>query len=297
MGELEDGNIAASVSVWRDGRSLFGWAAGTRSDGGAVNSDTPFVIASVSKLVTALTVARLAQLDELSTTDRVPWDEMRVAHHPGWDDVTVRELLAHTSGLPVNRKTWLDDPGSCRIPLEAALAEPPTAERGTWRYSNGNFCALGLLVEAASGQTIDRAAGELVFEPSGVTGPYLATEGLHPTSVAYSRGVTRLERLGGAGLWIASTDDVAAMLTTVTETDREVLEWPGIIVDQYGWGHTGTIDGAKACAWVLDEGATVIVAIVSGQRPSTGGAICDLVVPALAIDLGVWAGEPLRNPV
>lgn len=294
---LADGNAAVSVSVWRAGVPLFGWATGSRVDGSAVDSDTPFVIASVSKLVTAITVARLVQSDAIHPGDRVPWDAFGVAHDRGWNDVTVGELLAHTSGMPVNRKSWLDEPGSCEVPLAAALATPPTPERGTWVYSNGNYCALGLLVPHTTDMPLDEAANELVFEPASVTGPYLSTEGLRASSAPYAKGVARLERLGGAGTWLASSDDIAAMLAAVTVADLETLRWPGIIVDQYGWGHTGTIDGAKACAWVLDERNTVLVAIVSGQRPRTGGEVCDVLLPALATDLGVWAGDPVRNPL
>ena len=116
------------------------------------------------------------------------------------------------------------------------------------------------------------------------------------TSVPYPKGLARLQRLGGAGTWLASTDDIAAMLSAVTDTDRATLEWPGIILDQYGWGHTGSLDGAEACAWVLQDGYTVITAFVSGSKPNTGGKVCDRVVPALAIDLGVYAGDPVRTP-
>ncbi len=93
-----------------------------------------------------------------------------------------------------------------------------------------------------------------------------------------------------------STDDLAAMLAAVTPADFETLRWPGIITDQYGWGHTGTVDGAKACAGVLDGGRTIVTAIVSGNRPSSGGGVCDLLVPALAVDLGQYAGDPVRSP-
>jgi D-alanyl-D-alanine carboxypeptidase len=291
------GNAAASVSVWRHGEQLFSWAGGSRVDGGRADSDTPFVIASVSKLVTAITLARLVQRGDIGPNDLVPWDTMGVAHDPGWNNVTVRELLAHTSGMPINRMSWLNDPGSCRIPLEAAMAAPPLPERGTWVYSNGNYCALGLLVESLSGLRLDEAANAFVFEPASITGPYLATEGLQPNSAPYAKGVARLERLGGAGTWIASSDDIGAMLSVITPSDLEILQWPGITLDQYGWGHTGTVDGAKACAWVMDELDIVLVAMVSGQRPGTGGALCDALLPALAIDLGVWADKPVRNPL
>jgi CubicO group peptidase (beta-lactamase class C family) len=226
----------------------------------------------------------------------VSWDQLFIAHDPAWNDVTVRELLDHTSGMPKAQNSWLNQPGSCAIPLGAAIAGPPTATRGTWTYSNGNYCALGLLIESIAEESRDRVADDLVFRPIGVTGPHLTTDGLRSTDGPYAQGVGRLERLGGAGTWLASTDDVAEMLDSVTPADLDTLRAPGIITDQYGWGHTGTIDGAKACAWVMEGGRTVVVAIIAGSKPATGGKVCDAVVPAIAADLGIWAGKPIRIP-
>ncbi len=290
-------NVAVSISVHRDGVAPWGMAAGRRADGQDATTDSPFVIASVSKLVTALSIARLVAQGALTTDTAVPWASLGLRTDPLWADVTVRELLDHTSGMPINRKSWLDDPGPCAIPLQEAVVASPTIARTTWQYSNGNYCALGMLVESLTGRTLDEAAYDLVFTPAGVTGPYLSTDGMRSDSVPSPRGVDRLARLGGAGAWLASTDDLVAMLDSVTEADLEVLRWPGIIVDQYGWGHTGTLDGAKACAWVLEDGRTTVAAVVSGPRPATGGKVCDAVLPALALDLGIWAGDPLRNPI
>jgi hypothetical protein len=35
---------------------------------------------------------------------------------------------------------------------------------------------------------------------------------------------------------------------------------------------------------------------VAGHSPSTGGDVCDLVVPAVADDLGIGQGRPNRSP-
>lgn len=289
-------NIAVSVSVHRPGAPAWGLAAGWRNDGGPVTTDTPFVVASVSKLVTALSIARLVERGEVDVTDPVPWRAMGVAHDPAWDDVTIRDLLDHTSGMPINRKSWLDDPGPCDVPLAEAMAGPPAPTRDTWTYSNGNYCALGLLVEHLTGQSLDDAAYELVFTPAGITGPYLSIDGVHGDAAPSPRGLARLARLGGAGTWLMSTDDLVTMLDRVTTEDLRVLRSPGIIEDQYGWGHTGTIDGAKACAWVLHDGTTV-AAVVSGPRPASGGDVCDTVLVPLAADLGIAAGDPVRFPL
>lgn len=293
---LVDGNTAVSVSVWRGGVRDYGFANGPSNDGRSIDTDSPFVIASVSKLVTAMSVARLVQQGRIDLAAPVPWDDMGVRHDPAWESITVRQLLAHTSGMPEARKTWLDDPGTCAVPLEQAMAAPPTDTLNTWLYSNGNYCALGLLVQHVTGQSLSDAAYQLVFAPAGITGPFLSTEGFRPDSAPYAKGLARLSRLGGAGTWLASTDDIAAMLASVTDADRVTLEWPGIILDQYGWGHTGSLDGAEACAWVLEDGYTIITAFVSGSKPNSGGKVCDRVVPALAVDLGNYAGDPIRTP-
>ena len=294
---LAVGNAAASLTVIRDHVEIYGRASGATTGGTPMTPDSPLVLASVSKLVTALTVARLAEDHEIDVAAPVPWDQLFIAHDPAWNDVTVRELLDHTGGMPKAQASWLNQPGSCAVPLGAAIARPPTGTRGKWSYSNGNYCALGLLIESVTGQSQAHAADDLVFGPIGVTGPHLTTDGLLPGDGPYVQGVVRLDRLGGAGTWLASTHDMAAMLDSVTPADLETLRYPGIITDQYGWGHTGTVDGAKACAWVMDGARTVVVAIVSGNRPATGGKVCDAVIPSLAADLGIWAGEPIRVPV
>ena len=284
------------MTIVRDGRSVLSRASGTTIDGAQATADSPMVVASVSKLVTALMIARLDQAGSLDVDAPMPWSEIDVVTHPGWADVTPRELLQHTSGMPVVRSAWFDGEIVCAEFLPWLLGQPPSTTRGRWTYSNGNYCALGLLVEWAGGMPLDQAARALLFDPLGLTGVHLTTDGQLPTDVEYRLGVARLSRLGGAGTFIASTDDIAAMLAAVTAADLEVLTWPGLIIDQYGWGHTGTVDGALSCAWVLEGGRTVVATTVAGSSPSTGGDVCDRVVVAVAGDLGIDQGSPDRSP-
>lgn len=294
--DLARANQAATMTIVRDGRSVLSRASGTTIDGAQATADSPMVVASVSKLVTALMIARLDQAGSLDVDAPMPWSEIDVVTHPGWADVTPRELLQHTSGMPVVRSAWFDGEIVCAEFLPWLLGQPPSTTRGRWTYSNGNYCALGLLVEWAGGMPLDQAARALLFDPLGLTGVHLTTDGQLPTDVEYRLGVARLSRLGGAGTFIASTDDIAAMLAAVTAADLEVLTWPGLIIDQYGWGHTGTVDGALSCAWVLEGGRTVVATTVAGSSPSTGGDVCDRVVVAVAGDLGIDQGSPDRSP-
>lgn len=284
---LGSGNRAASVSVWRDDVPVFQRAYGTTNAGDPATTATPFVQASVSKLVTALTVARLAERGRVDIDAPVPWSDMGIPHVAGWETVTVAELMGHTSGMPIAADAWFDTRGPCADPLTYLLAVPPQSFRGEWTYSNGNYCALGLLVEHLTGERYDEAARRLVLDPAGVTGGHLTIDGARPGDAPYPLGVERLDRLGGAGQWIMSTDDVAAMLGHVSDDDLTRLTGPGIFFDQYGWGHTGTVDGAKSCAWTVEGGRTVIVATIAGNSPAKGSWVCAEVIPALATDLGL----------
>lgn len=284
------------MTVVRDGRTVLQRAWGTTIDGAPATSDSPMVVASVGKLLTALMIARLDESGAIDVDAPMPWTDIGVSTDPGWADVTVRELLAHTSGMPVERRAWFDGGVECAGFLPSLVERPPSTTRGEWTYSNGNYCALGLLVEQITGLPLGAASDALLFDPVGSTGAHLTTGGLLPTDVGYRLGVERLSRLGGAGTFVVSTDGLAAVLADVTPSDLAVLAWPGVMIDQYGWGHTGTVDGALACAWVLESGRSVVAATVSGRSPSTGGEVCDLVVPALADDLGIGQGAPDRSP-
>jgi D-alanyl-D-alanine carboxypeptidase len=294
---LAAANPAATLTVRRDGRVVLARASGATIDGAAATSDAPMVVASVSKLLTALLVARLDDAGLIDVDAPIPWAVTGITPHPAWNDVTPRELLTHTSGMPVVRRQWFERSGDCRSFLPALLGAPPQAHRGRWTYSNGNFCALGLVVEGLTGVPLDVAAQTILFEPIGLSGVHLTTGGQLPSDVGYAPGVDRLDRLGGAGSFIVSTDDLAAVVGATTALDREVITWPGIFVDQYGWGHTGSVDGAVSCVWMMELDRTVIAATVAGSRPSTGGAVCDRMLPALAGDLGIAAtGSPDRSP-
>jgi CubicO group peptidase (beta-lactamase class C family) len=294
--ELARVNPAVTMTVVRDGQRVLGRSSGSTIDGATATSDSPMVVASVSKLLTALMIARLAESGDLDVNAPMPWADMGIPTHPDWAGVTVREVLDHTSGMPVARSSWFDGGIDCGAFLPSLLDRPPTETRGRWTYSNGNYCALGLLVGHHTWLPLDQAAQSILFDPIGASGVHLTTDGQLPTDVGYRLGVERLARLGGAGTFIVSTDDVAAMLAGVTAADLEVLRFPGLLIDQYGWGHTGSIDSAVACAWILEGGRTVVAATVAGRTPSTGGGVCDRVVPAVAGDLGISQGRPDRSP-
>ena len=293
---LARSNTGASMTVVRHGEIVLSRASGRTLDREPATGDTPMVVASVSKIVVAMGIARLAEQGRIDVNAPVPWDDLGLDPHPAWDDVTVRELLDHRSGLAKAQASWFTGGGDCRSHVSTLLTPPPSADRGEWVYSNGNYCLLGLLVEAESQLPLDAALQILVFDPIDVDGLHLTDDGLLPGDIPHVEGVGRLARLGGAGNLVVSTDDLAMMLGRASDADRSVLRAPGVFTDQYGYGHTGTITGAKSCVWVVDEGSTVVATTIAGNSVASGGDVCDRVVTAVAADLGLGDAPPRRTP-
>lgn len=293
---LARANPAVAMTIVRGGNIVFSRASGTTIDGTPATGDTPMVVASVSKIIVAIAISRLDDRGAIDVAAPVPWADLGLEPHPGWADVTVRELLDHRSGLVKARYSWFNGEGTCREYVPSLLASPPNGDRGRWVYSNGNYCLLGLLIEQRMEMPLDAALQQLVFDPVGAEGVHLTDNGLQPGDIDHPDGVDRLSRLGGAGTLIVSTDDTAAALGRMTFGDRIILQPPGVFTDQYGFGHTGTVDGAKACIWVLEDGATVVSATIAGNSVASGGGVCDIVVPAVASDLGFGSAKPDRTP-
>ena len=244
----------------------------------------------------AATIARLDERGVLEIDAPVPWAEVGLEPHPAWEGTTIRQLLDHSAGMPVARPEWFRGGETCRFFLPRLIAGPPTADRGDWRYSNGNYCALGLVVEHVTEQVAVEAVNDELFRPLELAGAHTTEGGLLPDDMIHGKNPNRLSRLGAAGTFVVSSNDLALAFSHLSPADLDVLRQPAVFVDQYGFGHTGTIEGAKACTGVLQDGATVMSAAIAGDSVASGGGVCDRLLPALAQDLGIPAARPDRWP-
>lgn len=130
-----------------------------------MTADTIFDMASLTK-VTATTpsIWLLIQKGKVHLDD--PLSKYIPEFKGGWrDEVTIRELLTHTSGLRPDlildeRWTGYDET------IRRAIAEEPLQRPGyVFRYSDVNFELLGEVVRRVSGLRLDRFAEKYVFQP------------------------------------------------------------------------------------------------------------------------------------
>lgn len=161
----------AVVLVGHHGKVVYKKAYGMRSlepTREPMTLDTIFDIASLTKVVaTTPSVLRLLELGQIRLNDRVSTYLPEFAQN-GKQDVTIRELLTHYSGLPedLDLKTeWEGKETAEQMAFATGLVTPPGS---AFRYSDINFAVLGFLVERLSKMPLDKYADAFVFQPLGM---------------------------------------------------------------------------------------------------------------------------------
>jgi uncharacterized protein YbbC (DUF1343 family)/CubicO group peptidase (beta-lactamase class C family) len=131
--------------------------------------DTIFDLASLTKvIVTTTCVMRLEQLGQIKLNDPVAKYLPDFAQG-GKDEITIRMLLTHYSGLPADldlKEAWNGiEEGYTRVNA-AKLVNPPGS---TFLYSDVGFVVLGELLQKVSGMPLDQYAQAHIFGPLGMT--------------------------------------------------------------------------------------------------------------------------------
>ncbi|MEY2412327.1 MAG: hypothetical protein QOD84_933 [Acidobacteriaceae bacterium] len=162
----------AVVLVWHDGRVLYRKAFGNRAivpRRESMTLDTIFDIASLTKVIATTTaVMQLVARGEVRLNDPV------VKYIPefgqnGKEDITVRQLLVHHSGLREDldlASPWDGRESAFRMEHEEKPIFPPGSK---FLYSDINFVTLGEIVERVSGTTLDKYCAAHIFSPLKMT--------------------------------------------------------------------------------------------------------------------------------
>ena len=166
---IHDGTIPGAVLlVGHDGHVIYRKAYGARAlepRREAMTVDTIFDLASLTKVIATTTaMMQLLERGKVRLNDPVAKYLPEFAQN-GKEDITVRQLLTHYSGLEpdLDLKTpWQGKETAFRM----AFAETPQEPAGSgFSYSDINFITLGALVERVSGETLDQYTVRHIFTP------------------------------------------------------------------------------------------------------------------------------------
>jgi CubicO group peptidase (beta-lactamase class C family) len=139
-----------------------------------MQADTMFWIASMTKPVTSVAILMLQDDGKLSVDDPVSkyLPEFAALKTPSGKpaNITIAQLLSHTSGLASPRKTAASRSAKTLRELAAIyLAHPMQFEPGSsWAYTTSGFVVAGLIVETVAGQPFDAFLQNRLFDPLGM---------------------------------------------------------------------------------------------------------------------------------
>lgn len=294
------GYPGASIAIVRGGHlaQLHAIGAADRT-GRPVTTDTPFVIGSISKSLTALAILRLVD------AGAVDLDAPVARYLPGFrtaaDDatpITIRQALTHTSGLPA-AAIDLSSPVSTIAGQVASLAavEPAAAPGVRYAYANANYVLLGAVIEAVSRQPYPAAMQALVFGPLGMAHTTADPEKARRMGLGDAHRLwfgipddrTPIFRadLAPAGFIASTAGDLSRpiemLLAGGTSAGRQFLSHAGVAALTTGGSATGVGDARYAMGWVdatrngrraiSHDGSTTDMAAFQVVDPTAGDAV------------------------
>lgn len=139
-----------------------------------VGSNDQFRIASITKIFTATAILKLVDMGKLSLSDNI---NMFFPEYPNGKNISVYQLLSHTSGIP----NWWDGGMPENIPKEFPMCENPHQylqgmknnalfRAGEfYKYSNSGYVLLGEIIEIISRQPYEDFLEENIFKPAEMT--------------------------------------------------------------------------------------------------------------------------------
>jgi CubicO group peptidase (beta-lactamase class C family) len=284
--------LSGFVMVAQQGKAVYARAFGyaDREHQAPADADTSFRVGSVTKQFTAAAILALQQDGKLSVDD--PIGKYLPDYPAVGKDITLHQLLTHTSGLPDYTEqpayAGIRDKAETPAQLLAMFSDQPLvfAPGSQFAYSNSNYVVLGAIIEKVSGQSYADFLAKRLFEPAGMTRTMVGdADGLSNRALGYQPG--------GDGLVPADPIDLSVPFAAgaVRSTAADLVRWDHALAGEtilnaaskaryyqpakedyaYGWlvkqqdghtiiGHDGGIEGFESMYLrVPDQDLVVVV--------------------------------------
>ena len=219
------------VLIARDGEIVYEYCYGfaDKRANEKVTEETYFKIASVSKLVTALSAMKLVEQGRLDLDENIGaylGSPAYKAANPYYPKIplTARHLMSHTSSLKSSG-------GFSRRKKLSTMLDVSLKKKGNfydekpgsvYRYSNYGVGIVGCIIEAITGERLDTAAKELTFAPMGIDAGY------HPTRLQHPERIVTTYTPGG-GIEIARARRLKETYSDKVDVERDYNEAYGSV--------------------------------------------------------------------
>ena len=235
--ELIGADFRGVVSVSKNGESLFKKAYGFADlpNKRPNKTDTIFEVASGSKAFVATGIMKLIEEGRLTLETKIgsllDFDLRQIS-----PEITVRQLLNHTSGIPdYFDESAMDDMSELWAKFPNYLVRKPSDMLPTFidkpmmyspgekfQYNNTGYAVLAIIIEKVTGMDFDKYLAKLIFEPCGMesTGYYELDRLPANCAAAYIYDEERDEYFTNIYSTNAKGDGAGGVYTTVDDVER-----------------------------------------------------------------------------
>jgi CubicO group peptidase (beta-lactamase class C family) len=321
----QTGVPSASIAVVQHGKLVYTHAYGLArlsTDSAPAVPATPemrYSIGSISKQFTAAAILLLQEQKKLSLDDPIG---QYVRGLTRGDDVTIREILSHTSGYedycPEDYlMTPMLAPTTAQHILDTWATKPLDFEPGTqWQYSNTNYVIAGRIAEVVSGEPLWQFLNEHIFRPLGMSTVWNSDESALPASDAapyyrHALGPLRPAPKEGRG-WMFADGELAMTAHDLALWDESLLARSLLSSESYktmfteeklkngdgsGYGlgvevrdrdgqrsieHSGEVSGFVSENVVLIDSGAAIAVLTNQDAVGAASTIASLAAPLVA---------------
>ncbi len=281
-----------------------------------VTTETVFKIASISKPVIAMGIMLLVEEGKVSLDDKA--SKYLEGTPESWKDITIRNLLSHTSGII--REAPGFDPAKIQPDIDIIKTAYPLPLNFTpgekYEYCNVGYFSLAEIIRKVSGKPWEEFLTERIFKPLGMNSTRTTTyDDIVPNRAnAYSFNENKLTNaeiylaVRPSGAFLSTISDLVKLETALNgasflKPETRKLMWTPFKFNNgsdsiygLGWsinevngrkriGHAGSLNGFKShFARFVDDGVTVIVLTNLDQVNSNefSSKIAGFYIPALA---------------
>lgn len=219
------GAPGATIAIYKDGKPLYSHAYGWRDleKHTAATVDTHYEVGSITKQFTAAAVLQLKEAGKLDLDAKLA---AYLPDAPHAKDVTLRQLLSHTSGMPdyldaMNAQGLLTKPVTYAQIANYARNKPLDFAPGSQtQYSNTAYILLGRVIEVVSHESYEHYVRQHLLKPAGMTQTFTVTDEVHLPAMAigYRRVNDKTQRAqpwDKSALWSAGN-----LVTTVGDLEK-----------------------------------------------------------------------------
>lgn len=230
------------------------------------NPDALFKIASISKLYTAVVIAKLVANHSLKL------DQSLVSYFPeldgrieNIDKITIRMMVQHRSGIPNYTDTknyWVQPKQTDEERLNLILDLPANFKPNSdYEYSNTNYLLLTMLIEKVTSKPKFEFIKNEVLQPLGLKNTYgsIKDVDLNRVMSGYYVGYGKDLKTDDNGVMLTTAEDLGIFLRALNDGSLLSKEEQQIYASIYEFEHTGLIPGYQSMAKYDKDTDTVII--------------------------------------